>query len=400
MKFEFFVSCRDCKVYMELGEFDYEVGRFEGPYIAGENKKVESDFALRRFLEEHSGHRISFNSDLDIDDEITMDYKAVRPLDAYCTRLVSNIKLPSYHFADFPESFKYILIVVDVYDWAWDIAAKELLQAMPEVKGDTITPEDFEKMNIRPEKYDVVLVYPWAYKYVMNRLDPRNTVIICAGGEQLKARTFFNRRCSRFHVYGACNETIKRILEERYPSKKVVLLSHGVDTEKFKPEPVEHEEFTVGWVGSTQRGLKRFPLAEEIASEANVFLKVAGFITEDTYRSHDEMPAFYNSVDCLLVTSDKEAHPLIVYEALSCGVPVVSTRVGDVDENVVSGVHGFILEIDDPASKFVEAIKRLKDDEELRGRMSEEARKLILEKWTWSKIAEQYRGLRNAINEE
>jgi len=42
----------------------------------------------------------------------------------------------------------------------------------------------------------------------------------------------------------------------------------------------------------------------------------------------EDYPAFYNEMDCLLITSSTEAGPLTLFEALATGIPVVSTPTG------------------------------------------------------------------------
>jgi len=122
--------------------------------------------------------------------------------------------------------------------------------------------------------------------------------------------------CGRFIVYGANTTGIQRELKKRYPQKRIVLLSHGVDTEKFKPNPTPHDEFTVLWVGATERAIKRFHLARSMCNELGIKLKVAGRGSGGTSYTHDEMPEFYNSGDVLFITSNYEAHPLVAYEAM------------------------------------------------------------------------------------
>lgn len=43
---------------------------------------------------------------------------------------------------------------------------------------------------------------------------------------------------------------------------------------------------------------------------------------------YDEMPNFYNNIDYLLVPSTSESGPLVFVEALACGRPVISRRIG------------------------------------------------------------------------
>ena len=287
-----------------------------------------------------------------------------------------------------------LLIIVDFYDWAWHIASKELIQHLPNIHSKIVDIADFKKNCVDPDRFDVVLVYPWATKWLMDRLNPKNTIVCIAGGGQLDAHKIFKYICGRFNILGANNKQIEQVLKARYPKKKVLLLSHGTDTETFKPHSHSHEGFVVGWVGRTHRFIKRFKLAQKIAEEAKVPLKVAGYKSEDaSYLPHQEMPNFYNSVDCLLVTSMHEAHPLVVYEAMSCGLPVITTCVGDVEETIVDGENGFILPVNAASSEFVAVIQKLMDDPALAKQIGEKARETILKKWTWDKIIPQYEDL-------
>lgn len=290
-----------------------------------------------------------------------------------------------------------ILIIVDVYGWAWDIASKELLKSLPDVRGKIVSVEEFTEGRIQPDDYGIVLVYPWSNKDVMDRLSPENTVVCVAGGDQLDMRLLFENNCSRFKFLGACNRSIQKVLRDRYPDKKVTLLSHGVDTKLFKPRPKPKEEFIIGWAGATSRPLKRFMLAKLISYEVGVDLKLAGFIKEEGRIPHEEMPDFLNSINCLLVTSEAEAHPLVVYEAMACGLPVVSTKVGDVEENIRSGVNGFLLDVNAKPQEYVEVINRLREDPDLREKMGRRAREIILRKWQWPNIAKQYTDLLELI---
>ena len=65
VQYDFWVWCSDCKVFMELGNYLHNEGHFEGPWIPMDNRRVGDDWALRRFLEEHTGHRIGLEQDVD-----------------------------------------------------------------------------------------------------------------------------------------------------------------------------------------------------------------------------------------------------------------------------------------------------------------------------------------------
>ena len=277
------------------------------------------------------------------------------------------------------------LIIVDVYDWAWDIASKGLLKALPNSTGDIVDYRGLRKVN--PHDYDVVFIYPWAIYSIMDRLSPKNTVVCMAGGEQLDMMKLFKERCGSFKFFGACNEKIRNTLRKALPDKTILHLTHGVDNELFKPaETRQHTEFTLGWAGSHKRVLKRLPLAKTIAANGGFNLSVAGF----KQYPHSKMPEYYQSLDAFLVTSTHEAHPLVVYEAMATGLPVVTTNVGDVDRYIEDGVNGFILPVNASAKRFVEVINGLKNDPERRARIGEAARQTVIDKLSWSEIVKQY----------
>jgi glycosyltransferase involved in cell wall biosynthesis len=44
-----------------------------------------------------------------------------------------------------------------------------------------------------------------------------------------------------------------------------------------------------------------------------------------------------------MLTSESEGLPLAIMEALTCGLPVVAPRIGDLGDLVVDGVNGFLV---------------------------------------------------------
>ena len=396
MQLHHLIFCRKCKVYMELGAFDAQKGYFDGPYLHNTTARTGSDWALRRFLEEHRRHNIGFASDDEMDDVRLAGFTEIQPTDLFCMKFVTDPKTTAYRIGDFSKRFGKVLFIVDVYDWAWDIASRELLSFLPEVDGTIISVVDFRKTDFNPDEWDMVLVYPWSHEDVMDKLDPKNTIVCIAGGGQLtELRRKFELNCGRFTVYGANTAGIKRELLRRYPQKRIVLLSHGVDTEKFKPDQIPHDEFTVLWVGAVEREIKRFYLAKTMCEELGIKLKVAGRGDDSIFLTHDEMPDFYNSGDVLFITSNYEAHSLVAYEAMSCGLPVIAGNVGDLVETIDNGQSGFIFDPCSQAKGFRMALKTLRDNLKLRKSMGEKARIAILQKWKWSFIANQYRSLGN-----
>jgi hypothetical protein len=74
----------------------------------------------------------------------------------------------------------------------------------------------------------------------------------------------------------------------------------------------------------------------------------------------------YHNADMLLLLSKTEGQPLVVGEALSCGVPVVATSVGGIPEFINDGVNGVLLpelfSIDDVEAAIRRAANLDRDD--------------------------------------
>jgi glycosyltransferase involved in cell wall biosynthesis len=86
-----------------------------------------------------------------------------------------------------------------------------------------------------------------------------------------------------------------------------------------------------------------------------------------------DAPALEAAADVLVLSSDHEGLPVAVMEALTLGVPVVSTRVGGVPEAITDGVEGLLVAPRDPAA-LADALARVLDDPELRARLGAAAR--------------------------
>lgn len=72
---------------------------------------------------------------------------------------------------------------------------------------------------------------------------------------------------------------------------------------------------------------------------------------------HDRMSSLYSAVDATVLTSIREAMPLVCLESLACGTPVVATRVGAVKEVIESGRNGFVTKSN--PTDFAHAIDRV-----------------------------------------
>jgi len=104
---------------------------------------------------------------------------------------------------------------------------------------------------------------------------------------------------------------------------------------------------------------------------------------------HERMvPDFYHKVDVLILPSAGEGCSNVTGEAMACGVPVVTTKVGYHGEMLEDGVNCLFVERD--VNQIVDAVRRLKEDGELYRRIADNGRRFIEEYQDLKKIVPEY----------
>jgi len=98
-----------------------------------------------------------------------------------------------------------------------------------------------------------------------------------------------------------------------------------------------HFEMLIVGGGNDERALKSH--AEAVAPGKVRFL---GWVAEDEQKAR-----ILNTADCLMLASWREASPAVIGEAFSCGVPVISSRVGCIDDLVIDDETGWLFEAGD-----------------------------------------------------
>ena len=84
---------------------------------------------------------------------------------------------------------------------------------------------------------------------------------------------------------------------------------------------------------------------------------------------------------------------MVVIEAMACGLPVIATDNGALPNRVVDGQTGYIVPNDGLTAILTARIQQLCDDTALRARMSQNARQLILARYTHAHMINKYLAL-------
>jgi len=116
-------------------------------------------------------------------------------------------------------------------------------------------------------------------------------------------------------------------------------------------------------------------------------LGVSAAVTFESAVSDDRMVELYAEASVAVVPSLYEGFSLPAVEAMACGVPLVATTGGALPEVVgEDGVTGLLVPPGDPGALAL-AIATIMADPELSSRLSEAARRRVLERFTWQACA-------------
>lgn len=92
----------------------------------------------------------------------------------------------------------------------------------------------------------------------------------------------------------------------------------------------------------------------------------------------EDIPNLLATSDIFIMSSDWEGLPLTVLEAMSTGLPIISTNVGGVPDICKSGENGFLVDPKKP-NLLYEAIIRIADNQKLRYDMGQKSHQLSKE---------------------
>ncbi len=215
------------------------------------------------------------------------------------------------------------------------------------------------------------------------------------------------------HVFSQSQEDVDLILREHLlPPERLEYLGNGVNLQKFDPARFTADErikvrrelgipddaFVVGIVARMviEKGFRELfeAFAEFRRTAPDACLLHVGFV--DTSRrdevtpaeaeqygigdscrflgQRDDVPRLMTAMDVFCLPSYREGYPRSVMEANAMGVPVIATNIRGCREAVMDGLNGLLVP-PGQVEPLVAALLRLYQDERLRGKLAEGARR-------------------------
>ncbi len=209
----------------------------------------------------------------------------------------------------------------------------------------------------------------------------------------------------------------------KIPERKIRVIHNGVDVNKFKPAADKRrakqelgfnpDDLAIVSVGRlyARKGLftliesmpaviKRYPTAKFIISgkgQSDEIHKLTAYaqhlgvknnIVFTGYYPDKKLPKLYQAADVFAFSTFYEHHPFAVLEALSTGLPIVTTTVGGIPETITSGKNGFLVGTFKPKA-FSEKILYLLDHPAFAMEMGAKARKTIVEQYDWRIVVKE-----------
>jgi len=195
---------------------------------------------------------------------------------------------------------------------------------------------------------------------------------------------------------------------------EISVVSNGVDEKIFYPSKKESEnnKKNIMYAGRIDREKGLFDLVESAKSICSQKADVSFIIAGDgrdlnklkrkikkmglqnrfTFLGQiekDQMIKLYQNATLFILPSYREGLPTVLLEAMSCGLPVIATDVRGNRDLISNGENGLLVPPKDP-KKMAETIITLLEDEKLMERLGKNARKTIIEKYTWNDIFDKF----------
>lgn len=185
------------------------------------------------------------------------------------------------------------------------------------------------------------------------------------------------------------DETKFRAIDEKYDlkGKKVVLFTGRLTPQKGVDYLIRAARTIQGEVLILGDGPERERLEKLIKDLKLKNCRILGYMKPGEQVG---FKAFYSRADVYVAPSSwKEPLGLVILEAMAAKTPVVSTRAGGITSLIRDGFNGYLVHVRN-SEEIADRVNRLLSDDDLAKKMADRSYDLVVKKYTWDKIAEQF----------
>lgn len=200
----------------------------------------------------------------------------------------------------------------------------------------------------------------------------------------------------------------------RINAENMVVVPYPIKTDVFKPDNSDKKDKIIRVIFTGRYNDKRKNISLLISAfkkalehEKNLELLLVGekpgdmvlALMEDEQLKHkircierlekDELIKACQQSDIFALPSYQEGLCISALEAMSCGLPIISTRCGGPEQYVKNGENGFLVD-NDNLPQFTEALIQLVSNDEMRRKFSKNARNHIEQLYSFKIIQEKF----------
>jgi glycosyltransferase involved in cell wall biosynthesis len=222
-------------------------------------------------------------------------------------------------------------------------------------------------------------------------------------------------RCDNFITV---SNWMRNMLLENYPniSRNITTIYNGIDPERFSPDKAKENLEAIENINkpnvlfssrmTTAKGaqflIKAMPKILKENKDVHFVFVGAGdsdpwvsllkgygigpeYYSFLGYLDYEDLPVLYSKANMYLLPTLYENFPFRMIEAMSCGTPVIGSNICAIPEAIENGKNGILIPPMDEEA-IADAVLQLLEDESYTRRLGENARKTVLEKFTWDGI--------------
>jgi len=286
-----------------------------------------------------------------------------------------------------------VLLIIDQYGWAFDFGARGikkyskhncLIRSIFDVNYKDVLSNNVI-FAFSATMWNMFIKKPRIYETIINK-KPR-----CCVGMRASPKIATPIPVTNLIDAVACQT--KEIYEwnkKRNLPSKLYLVYSGVDDEIFTPvEKPFSNNFVVGWAGNIYSSVKRVGLLMSLRFPVEIKSDYGTkFFVKN--RSQKPMANWYHTLDAFVHVSSCEGFPQVILEAMSSGLPIVSTAVGGTQEAINKEWLVPVYPEREVVKQTNEKLQLLKDNYELRMKVGKENRRKVLNTWSWRHIVKRY----------